>query len=204
MNVLEIDPRAHRQQPGDPEVEPMFVQRWSPRALSGQALTESDLRRLIEAARWAPSCFNAQPWRFAYTLAGTETFDALFDTLVEGNRAWVAKAGALVAVASRTRYEHNDKPAATHSFDAGAAWMSMALQATVMGLVAHGMMGFDQEAARRVLSLPDLYDLPAIIALGYPGAVEDLPEAYRERETPSSRKPLNEILFQSTFSEIGE
>lgn len=202
MNVWDIDAAERRKQADMPDIDPAFVRRWSPRAFSGQALTRAQLASLVEAARWAPSCFNAQPWRFAYALAGTSGFGALFSTLVAGNQAWAEKAGALIAVVSRSRYEHNDKPAPTHSFDAGAAWMSLALQARHMGLVAHGMQGFDAEAAREVLSLPDVYELPALIAVGHPGNVEDLPEDYQEREKPSGRKSLDEILFEDDFSRL--
>ncbi len=202
MNVQDLDAAATRQEPAGPSIAKPFLQRWSPRALSGEPVTRAEIESLIEAARWAPSCFNAQPWRFAYALAGTPGFDAVFATLVEGNQAWAAQAGALIAVISRSEYEHNGKPATTHSFDAGAAWMSLALQAQHMGLVSHGMQGFDAAAARDVLSVPSVYDLPALIAVGHPGDIEKLPEPYRERETPSLRKPLQEIMFTNTFEEL--
>ena len=202
MNVNEIDAASVRADDAAPAIAPMFLTRWSPRAMAGQPLSTAELNALIEAARWAPSCFNAQPWRFACSVPGTPGFDELFATLVEGNQAWAAGAGALIAVVSRTRYERNDNPAATHSFDTGAAWMSLALQAQHMGLVAHGMQGFDAQAARQLLNVPDVYDLPAIIAVGHPGEVENLPEAYREREVPSQRKALDEILFTDNFRDL--
>lgn len=121
---------------------------------------------------------------------------------METNQSWAKNAGALVGVASRTRYEHNDKPAPTHSFDTGAAWMSLALQAAHMGLVTHGMQGFDQAAARATFKVPAIYDLPAIIAVGYPGDVESLPADLKSREAPSPRKPLAEILHRNTFGEL--
>ena len=202
MNVQDLDAGSTRHDADAPRIAAQFLQRWSPRTLSGEALTRDELETLIEAARWAPSCFNAQPWRFAYSLAGTPGFEALFATLVEGNQAWANRAGALVAVISRTEYERNGKPAPTHSFDVGAAWMSLALQAQHMGLVSHGMQGFDADAARDVLKVPSVYDLPALIAVGRPGDIDKLPEAYREREVPSLRKPLHEILFNDTFGEL--
>ena len=176
-----------------------FLDRWSPRAMTGQSLQESELLTLMEAARWAPSCFNAQPWRFAYVANGSAGWQDLLATLVPGNQAWAARAGALIAVVSRTEFEHNGASAPTHAFDAGAAWMSLALQASAMGLVAHGMRGFDLQAARDCLRIPELYDLQAIIAVGYPGRVEDLADAYQERELPSSRKALAEIAFAGGF-----
>ncbi len=202
MNVNEIDAASVRRDDAAPVIAPLFLSRWSPRAMARKPLSTSELNTLIEAARWAPSCFNAQPWRFACSVSGTPGFDELSTTLVAGNQAWASGAGALIGVVSRTRYERNDNPAATHSFDAGAAWMSLALQAQHMGLVAHGMQGFDVRAARQVLHVPDVYDLPAIVAVGHPWEVDALPEAYREKEVPSQRKPLKDILFIDNFKDL--
>jgi nitroreductase len=202
MNVSKIDALALREVTPGSAVAPMFPRRWSPRAMAGTALTEDDLRTLFEAARWAPSCFNAQPWRFAYALRDTEHWEPLFTCLTEGNQAWVRRAGALIAVITRSEYERNGKPAPTHSFDGGAAWMSIALQAAELGLVAHAMRGFDNQAVRVALSVPEVFDLPAIIAVGHPGEIEDLTERHRERESPSSRKPLEEFVFEGNFREM--
>ncbi len=202
MNVTTISPNKHRTTTSGTDVLPMFRDRWSPRALSGDPIKEPDMLTLLEAARWAPSCFNAQPWRFGYALSGTDAFNQVLATLAEANQAWADRAGALLAVISRTEYEHNDKPAPTHSFDTGAAWMSLALQASNMGLVTHGMQGFDQDRARAVFQVPDVYDLPAIIAIGYPGNLNDLSEDYRERELPSSRKSLDDIAFKNNFGDL--
>src|SRR5262245_8615643 len=113
----------------DHEIDPLFLRRWSPRAMSGEPLAQEDLLRLFEAARWAPSSGNNQPWRFAYARAGTPHFASFFDLLADGNKPWCAKAGALIVLASK---KSNDKGrlARTHSLDTGAAWMSFALQAT--------------------------------------------------------------------------
>lgn len=208
MNVLELDAAALRAaaEAADADgaaraaaLHPQFRRRWSPRALAGAPLAERDVLTLLEAARWAPSCFNAQPWRFAWVLPGTAGWEALFAALIEGNRAWAARAGALIAIASRSTFEQNGQPHPTHAFDAGAAWMSLALQAHHLGLVAHGMRGFDVPAARAALALPDGYDLWAIVAVGHPGRREDLPEAYQARETPSPRLPLGAIAFAGGF-----
>jgi nitroreductase len=200
MRINEINAVAVRQTDVEATVSDQFLARWSPRAMSGQALTVEQVSCLIEAARWAPSCFNAQPWRFAWAIAGTAHWQPLFDSLIEANQRWVKNAGALIAVASRIEFEHNDQPAPTHSFDAGAAWMSMALQAQAMGLVSHGMRGFDMDKAREALAVPELYDLPAIIAVGYPGDIEELPESLRAREAPSDRKKHTEIAFEGRFA----
>ena len=200
MRINKINAVAVRQTDVEATVSDQFLARWSPRAMSGQALTVEQVSCLIEAARWAPSCFNAQPWRFAWAIAGTPHWQPLFDSLIEANQRWVKNAGALIAVASRIEFEHNDQPAPTHSFDAGAAWMSMALQAQEMGLVSHGMRGFDMGKAREALAVPELYDLPAIIAVGYPGDIEELPESLRAREAPSDRKKHKEIAFEGRFA----
>jgi nitroreductase len=170
--------------------------------MSGAPLNHDEVRTLLEAARWAPSCFNAQPWRFAFAILGTGHWQALFDCLVDGNQQWARRAGALIAVITRRVYERNGSPAPTHSFDGGAAWMSLALQASELGLVAHAMQGFDGDAARVALAVPEVFDLPAIIAVGRPGDIDELPERFREREAPSPRKPLDEIAFEGTFREM--
>jgi len=198
MTVINLD--ANPVRAAATGVDPMFPGRWSPRALSGEALNLADVMPLFEAARWAPSCFNAQPWRFLFSLQGDAWWDRYLDLLVPANQAWAGRAGALVLLVSRRQFEHNSQPAASHSFDAGAAWMSMALQASKHGLVAHGMLGFDAVRARSVLAVPELFHIDAMIALGKPGQLEDLAEAYREREQPSARKPLEEITIAGGFA----
>lgn len=199
MNVSEIDAAGQREATAGTTPDPQFPGRWSPRAMSGALLDQDIVDTLLEAARWAPSCFNAQPWRFAWAARDTAAWEALFATLVEGNQTWAQHAGGLLAVISRREFEHNGKPADTHAFDAGAAWMSLALQADRMGIVSHGMRGFDKDAARAALGVPDVYDLHAIIAIGHPGDIDDLPEPYREREQLSPRKALAEIAFEGNF-----
>ncbi len=184
------------------EVDTEFLERWSPRAFAPKPIARGVLQNVFEAARWAPSCFNAQPWRFAYVLRDTPAWQSWLDLLVEGNRVWARNASALIAVISRTTYERNGGPAPTHSFDAGAAWMSLALQAARLGLASHGMQGFDGDRARRTLGVPDTYDLPAIVAIGYRGDVDALPAELREREQPSPRKSLSEIVFENHFEGV--
>jgi nitroreductase len=179
----------------DHEIDPLFTRRWSPRAMSGQPLAQPELLRLFEAARWAPSSGNNQPWRFVYARAGTPTWSSFFDLLAEGNRPWCQRAGALVVVLSRNTFD-NGRPARTHSFDSGAAWMSLALQATLMGLVAHGMEGFDYERARALVGAPEGVAAECMVALGHPGPIEELPEKYRSRESPNNRRPLVELAFE--------
>ncbi len=180
-------------------VDPIFTNRWSPRAMTGAQIDAPTLMTLFEAARWAPSSGNGQPWRFVYAQRATETWPAFLDLLVPGNRLWCANASALVVIASRDTAEHNGKPAPTHSFDTGAAWMSLSLQGSLLGLVVHGMAGFDWVRAKELIGLPDGFSVEAMCAIGYPAAPETLPEALREREKPSDRKPMSQWLFEGKY-----
>lgn len=183
----------------DHEIDPRFVERWSPRAMNGEPMSEADLLRLFEAARWAPSSANLQPWRFLYARAGTPHFERFHGLLVEANKPWTAHAGALIVVLSKTAFD-NGRPARTHSFDTGAAWMCVALQGASMGLVVHGMGGFDVDRARTELGAPDGFAVEAMIAVGHPGKIEHLSEKDRAREAPSGRKPVSELVFEGRFS----
>ena len=186
------------QRHAEASAQDQFRMRWSPRSMSGQPLTMEQLQVLCEAGRWAPSCFNSQPWRFIYALPGTPQWQPMFDLLMDVNQLWAAKAGALVALVARTHFEANDAPAATHSFDAGAAWMSMALQAQSMGLAAHAMWGFHHGQAAQTLNLGEHFATQAMIAFGHPAPADELPEPLREREIPSPRKPLEQLMFVGT------
>jgi len=183
----------------DHAIDPLFVRRWSPRAMSGEPIPVTDLMRLLEAARWAPSSYNAQPWRFLWARRDTPHWDKFFGLLLEANQRWCQRAGVLLCVVSRTIMEANGQPAKTNTFDAGAAWENFALQGTLMGLVVHGMQGFDYDRARTELRVPAEFKVEAMIAVGRPGRVEDLPEALRERERPSPRKPIAEIALEGGF-----
>lgn len=166
--------------------------------MSGEALSRNDLLPLFEAARWAPSCANSQPWRFVYGLAGTPEFDALFATLAPGNQAWVKRAGALVLVCAKTTMP-NGSPSPTPAFDAGAAWMSFALQGSLSGLVSHAMAGFDGTRAREVAQVPEDHLVIMVIAVGKPGKIEDLPEPYRSREAPTPRDSVDSFIREGKF-----
>jgi nitroreductase len=184
----------------DRPIEPIFLRRWSPRAMTGAAVSADDLATVFEAARWAPSTYNEQEWRFLYAHRAGPHWATFFDLLLEGNRAWCDKAGVLVVVLSHTVFARNGKPNRVHSFDTGAAWENLALQACSMGLVVHGMMGFDYDRARSILAVPDDYAVEAMIALGHPGDAADLPEALRKIEAPSQRRPVVELVREGKFS----
>ena len=175
-----------------------FVRRWSPRAFAGESLSQEQIEQLIEAARWSPSCFNSQPWRFIYGLHGTPEFAHLLQLLMDMNQLWAQHAGALVAIVSKNTFDNGDS-AATASFDTGSAWMAMALQAQHMGLASHAMWGFHHDRVAGELALPDDHSVQAFVAFGAPGEVADLPEKYQEREVPSPRKALNEIMLHGSF-----
>jgi nitroreductase len=182
-------------------IEPLFVERWSPRAMSGKPVESDALNCLFEAARFAPSASNTQPWRFLYARAGTPAFEQFLSLVVEGNRVWCVRAGALLVVLSR-KVNPDGKPLVTHSFDAGAAWMSLALQGSRMGLVVHGMGGFDRGRAVSELQVPETYSVECMVALGYPGSVEELPPQLQAREVPSDRNRIESFCFEGAFPEV--
>jgi nitroreductase len=181
-------------------INDIFIKRWSPRAMSGKDITQQELMTLFEAAHWAPSSFNNQPWRFIYAHRNTPHWDLLFNLMVPGNQEWAKNAAVLIVVISHNNFEYNNKPARTHSFDSGSAWMSLALQATFMNLVAHGMQGFDYDKARKDLQVPDDYTVEAMIAVGHHGSLDVLSEKLQKSETPSDRKKVEEVIFEGTFT----
>jgi len=187
----------HRQ--ADHAIEPLFLDRWSPRAMSGEVIPEEDLMVLFEAARWAPSSYNDQPWCILYARRDSEHWSLFFDLLIDLNKGWARNAGVLLLFISKTTLTLNGKPSMTHSFDAGAAWENLALQATLKGYVVHGMQGFDYERARTVLNVPDGYRVEAMVAVGKPGRKEDLSEELQKRETPNGRRPLKETICEGPF-----
>jgi nitroreductase len=189
---------SEKRQPDHP-VERLFVDRWSPRAMSGEAIPNEELLTLFEAARWAPSSANNQPWRMLYAARNSSHWPLFFDLLVDSNKVWCVNAAALLVVVSKTTFE-NGKPCRTHSYDSGAAWMSLALQGSLMGLVVHGMQGFDYDRAGIDLNLPEGFQVEAMAAIGRPGRVEDLPEELQARETPNERRPLTQSICEGPFS----
>lgn len=192
------NPEDHRAP--DHPVESLFVRRWSPRAMSGESLSEGELMRLFEAARWAPSTYNEQEWRFLYARCNTPQWPVFFDLLLEANQAWCKRAAVLTVILARKSFARNGKPNPVHLFDAGAAWQNVALQATSMGIVSHGMAGLDFERARSTLSVPDEFAVAAMFALGRPGDPAELSEQMRKMETPSGRRPVSESICEGPFA----
>jgi len=179
-------------------VDPLFPRRWSPRAMSGAPVSREAILTLLEAARWAPSSGNGQPWRMVWALRGTPAFDALLAALVPGNQEWAHAAGALLVVATATVRE-DGKPAGSAQFDAGAAWMALALQGTLSGLAVHAMGGFERAKAVAAAGLPPGVEPQAVVAVGHPGRPEDLPPKLREREAPNDRRPVEAWAFEGRW-----
>jgi len=183
----------------DHDIQPLLLDRWSPRAMSGEEISREELMRLFEAARWAPSSFNTQQWRALYARRGTEHWQTFFDLLVDANKAWAKDAAVLVVFISRRFFDHNGESSATHSYDCGAAWENFALQGFHQGLVVHGMEGFDYDQAREKLHVPDDYQVEAMAAVGKPGSKESLSEKLRARESPNNRRKISESVFEGPF-----
>lgn len=190
-------------QPAHP-VHPMFINRWSPRALTGEAITREQLHSVLEAARWAPSAFNHQPWRFVYALRDSAAWSPIFDGIKEGNRIWAKDGSALIVIAAAktAQFPGANAPVANnwHAFDAGAAWLSMAFQAMQMGLAAHALAGFEADKIRAATGMPEDYAILTVVVLGKPGDKAKLPEALQAREAPNDRKPLSAMVFEGKFS----
>lgn len=169
--------------------------------MSGAPMTKEELFTLFEAARWAPSSYNNQPWVFIYGIQGTEAWKQLRALQIPFNQEWTAKSSALILVASCNNFYHNGKPSITHSFDTGAAWMALALQGQEMGLVVHGMQGFDYERAKKQLLFPEEYTIEAMIAVGKPAPKETLSFELQAKEVPSHRRPLADFVMEGHFKE---
>jgi nitroreductase len=180
-------------------INPLILNRWSPRSMTGEELGDDDIMSLFEAARWAPSSYNNQPWRFIYAKRDTKHWDRLFNLLAEANKIWTKNAALLAVVISRKNFEYNEKPARTHQFDAGSAWENLALEASSRGIVAHGMQGFDYEKARVELGIPIDFEVMAMIAIGKRGPKENLPSELQDKEKPTDRKPLKDIIMEGIY-----
>ena len=179
----------------DHPISPIFLERWSARDFTDQTISDDELSTLFEAARWAPSSSNQQPWRFLYAKRDTPDWAFFFDPLFDGNKGWAGRASVLIAIISkRTIPPKGDKPARenyNHSFDTGSAWAYLALQAALMGWTAHAMGGFDVPRAVKDLGIPDDYRMECIVAVGRHQAQPDDPRK------PNQRSP------QATFVRAG-
>jgi nitroreductase len=175
-------------------IEPKILERWSPRAFTAETLPDAEVLRLFEAARWAPSASNRQPWRFVYAHRDTPAFETFMGLLVPFNQTWCVRASVLIAVFAKTKSDAGEEWRSA-SFDTGAAWMAIALQAHAQGLVTHGMLGIQVDKMNAALSAPADWQPQCMIAVGRHGSVETLDEKLRAREQPSDREPLEAHVF---------
>lgn len=184
----------------DVPIAPWLARRWSPRAVASKPVEPETLRIVLEAARWAPSCFNEQPWRYlVFDHRDPAALEAARSCLVGGN-AWAKKSPVLLISVVREKFTHNGKPNRTAQHDVGLASENLVLQAAELGLVTHQMAGFDTARARELFKIPEDYTPMAMIVLGYPGELEELPPDLQEREkAPRTRKPLAELAFSGTW-----
>ncbi len=183
-------------------IEALLRRRWSPRSFTDRPVSAAALRSLLEAARWAASCNNAQPWHFLIARKQEEAaaFGRLLGCLSPGNRAWAGKAAVLMLAVARTTFPANGNPNRHAWYDTGAASAMMAVQAVALGLQLHQMAGFDAAKAREAFAIPAEYEPVAAIALGHPGRPEALPDALRARETaPRQRRPITDFAFFSSW-----
>ncbi len=187
----------------DYPIDKQFLDRWSTRAFTGEEIPEAELMTLFEAARWAPSSYNSQPWRFIYGRKGTPHFDKILNLLIPFNQSWAHSASALVVLVSNSLMLPPGKdtpvPSHSHSMDAGAAWASLSLQATLSGWHTHGMVGFDLERAFTELEVQPGYRVEQIFAIGKLGDKSLLPEGLAARDVPSNRLPLSQIVMEGSF-----
>ena len=183
-----------------PSVDPLFLERWSPRAFDGSSIDQPDLDVILEAARWAPSAFNAQPWRFLFAHRQDPDWGRFLSLLLPFNAAWAADASVLLFVLSDTLVRlpgaEEATPSRSHSFDTGAAWALLALQATRLGYATRGMTGVDFTRARIELDVPERFQVEAAIALG-----RNIGGLRAPRPPKSSdRKPVAEYAIRGKFS----
>jgi len=196
-NVMNIERKT------DHPIDSIFIKRWSPRAFDAETMPAADLLTILEAARWAPSAYNVQPWRFLYALRDDTHWSDYLRLLDPFNASWAQRAAALIFLVSDTHMpaegEAPRKPSRTHSLDVGAAWAQLALQATLMGYQAHAMAGIRYDQVREKLAVPADYRVEIAIAIGKPADKAVLPEVLQAREQLSLRRPLNEIAFAGGF-----
>jgi len=184
-------------------IHELLRQRWSPRVFSPRPVSAETLKILFEAARWAPSSFNEQPWAYVVaTKDDPEEFQRVLSTLVEGNRAWAQNAPVLMLSIAKSNFERTGQPNRHAFHDTGQATMSLVIEATALGLAVHQMAGFSVEKARELFSIPQDWEPVAAIALGYPAAADAVPENLRAREfAPRSRKPLEDFVFSGKWKQ---
>ena len=186
-------------------VHDIIANRWSPRAYdASKPVSQAQIISMLEAARWAPSCFGDEPWRFIVWDKNKDAaaWEKAFDCIVQGNQGWAKDAPVFVLICAGTLFEQNQKPNRWGAYDTGAAAVSLSLQATSMGLVTHQMGGFDGEKTRAAFNIPEQFEMMSMMAVGYIGDVDALPEEAKERTlAPRKRKPLGELFYEGVWNQ---
>jgi len=197
LTAAEVD--QLKRAPATKGVIPEILHRWSPRSFSDRAVSPSDLATVFEAARWAASSYNEQPWRFLVGHRGSDTYQKIFSSLMEFNQAWAGTAPILILDATRTKFSHNGSDNPVALYDLGAAAATLCYQATALGLHTHQMAGFDRNIARQVFNVPEVFVFGAVIALGYQGdpSALTIPQMKDQEVSPRQRKPLSELVFSA-------
>lgn len=197
LSATEVNKLKHA--PAIEGVLPAILERWSPRAFADRDVSPADLKKVFEAARWAPSSYNEQPWRFLVGVRGSTTFDKIGSALMPFNQAWALNAPVLILGVAKTKFSHNDTANNYAIFDLGAASSFITLQAAALGLATHQMAGFDKAKAREVFSIPDLYEVGSTMALGYQGEPSTLAneQLITGEVAPRTRKPVSELVLSA-------
>ena len=176
------------------KILPEIEKRWSPRAFSNERVSRDDLYAILEAASYAPSCFNEQPWRFV--LADDEQYlKKMRSVLFSSNLEWAEKAPVLLLIVAKKTFEQNNENNFWHMFDAGTAWGYLSLEAQKRGLITHAMGGFNREKARKVFNIPTDYEIITVVAIGKYGSIDQLNDDLKLREKPNTRKDIGELLL---------
>ncbi|NTW05614.1 MAG: nitroreductase family protein [Peptococcaceae bacterium] len=180
----------------DYNILPEIKERWSARAIEGTEVSDEEIMTLLEAARYAPSCFNEQPWRFIVA-KDKGALDKMRGVLTPSNRVWANNAPVLILIGSKKTFSRNSKENYWHMFDAGTAWGYLSLQAQKLGLVAHAMGGFSISEARKAFNIPEDLDIMTIVAVGKYGRKESLNEELQKREQPDVRMEISELIIKT-------
>jgi nitroreductase len=199
MTLSAIEVNHLKKAPTVDGVLPAVLGRWSARSFADRDVAPADLRKVFEAARWAASSYNEQPWRFIVGLRDSLTYKKILSTLIGFNQSWAGAAPVLILGVASTKFSHNGSDNRNALYDLGAASSYLTLQAAALGLTTHQMAGFDSVAARQAFEIPENYALGAVIALGYQGEPSALPhpDMIAQEIAPRSRKPLSEFVLSS-------
>ncbi len=199
MTLSAIEVNELKQAHAQADILPVVVHRWSPRSFADRDVSPADLRTIFEAARWAASSYNEQPWRFLVGTRGSETYQKILASLIEFNQQWAHSAPVLILGVARTKFSHNGSPNVVAQYDLGAAAATICYQATALGLFTHQMGGYDRDVARKALAIPEDFIFGAVIALGYQGEPAALTneQMLAQETSPRQRKPLSDVVFSA-------